>query len=141
LALLLVVAAGFVSAGIWIAPQNAYLGYSSIAFFGIGAIVVAVNLLPRSSYLLIDVSGFTFASFFRKHSVSWNKVERFVPVRIGTKQMVGWKYTSDHQGAKKLRSLNLSLMGAEAVLPDTYGKSVTELIALLEGFRSQYGRP
>jgi hypothetical protein len=51
------------------------------------------------------------------------------------KPMVGWNYKPSHAGSPKLRSFNASLAGAEAALPDTYGKSVTELIELLEAFR------
>lgn len=138
-AFLLLGAAAFVCAGIWIAPQNRFLGYSSIVFFGLCFLVGVLNLPPGSSYLLIEESGFTFASLFRKHSILWGQVERFIPVQMGIKQMVGWKYSPDHVKLQRLRSFNMTLLGAEAALPDTYGMSVTELIELLEGCRVQYG--
>jgi hypothetical protein len=137
--ILMVLATAFVLGGIWIAPANASVGYSGIAFFGIGAIVAAVNLLPYSSYLLVDVDGFTFSSLFRKHFVPWSQVESFVLVRIKLTSMVGWNYIPQYRKAQTLRSVNTALAGAEAALPDTYGKSAAELIELLEHYRTTYG--
>lgn len=139
-ALLLLGAAAFVGAGIWIAPQDEFIGYSAIVFFGVCCLVGLLNLAPGSSYLLIDERGFIFASLFRKHSIAWDQVQRFIPVQIGIKQMVGWRYQPDYVKSHGLRNFNMALVGAEAALPDTYGKSVRELIELLEGCRAQFGR-
>lgn len=137
---LLVGAACFVVAGIWIAPRKPAIGYPAIVFFGLGVLVAVVNLLPGSAYLLIDESGFTYASLFRKHCVPWDQIDSFVPIRIGMRQMVGWKYNSSHHGLPRLRTFNVALAGAEAALPDTYGKSAAELIGLLEDCRTRYAR-
>jgi hypothetical protein len=139
-ALLLALSTMFVVAGVWIVPQSAFTGYGSIVFFGLGTVVAGINLLPNASFLLVDVSGFTFAGLFRRHFVSWSDVEKFVPAQVHMKRMVGWNFTAEYRKAKHLRIVNTVLAGAEAALPDTYGKSAAELIELLENCRVQYGR-
>jgi hypothetical protein len=138
--LLLALSLVFVAGGVWLAPQSAFVGYGSIVFFGLGAVVASINLLPNSSFLLVEVSGFTFASLFRRHFVPWSDVAKFVPAQIQLKRMVGWNFTPEYRKARQLRTLNTALAGAEAALPDTYGKSAAELIELLEHCRVRYGR-
>jgi hypothetical protein len=135
----LLLAIAFVLAGIWIAPMNPFVGYLCIVFFGLGALIAAVNLHPASSYLVIDTDGFIFASLFRKHFVPWSQVESFAPVRVQVHQMVGWNFTAEYRKTQTLRSVNTALVGAEAALPDTYGKSARELSELLESYRTKYG--
>jgi hypothetical protein len=130
----------FVAGGAWLIPQNPFMGYASIVLFGLATVVAGLNLLPNSSFLLVEVSGFTFASLFRRHFVPWSEVERFVPAHIHMKAMVGWNFTSDYGKARRLRTVNTALAGAEAALPDTYGESAAELIALLESCRVRYAR-
>ncbi len=136
---MLLLSGAFVVLGIWLVPRNAVVGYVSIAFFGLGVLIAALNLHPRSSYLLIDVGGFTFSSLFRSHFVPWSHVERFIPTRVALTPMVGWNFTPEYRKFQALRRVNSGLAGAEAALPDTYGKSVAELTALMEACREKYG--
>lgn len=138
LVLPLLICVGFVLCGILLVRASPILGYVGIGFFGFGAIACAVNLFPKSAYLLVDVDGFTYVSLFRKHFVSWSKVEGFVPARVGNTLKVGWNYNALHQRAKGLRKVSAALAGAEAALPDTYGRSVADLMDLLESCRATY---
>jgi len=138
--LLFVLSIVFVVGGAWLVSQNAFVGYGSMVFFGLGTVVAAINLLPNASFLLVDASGFTFTSLFRRHFVSWSDVEKFVPAQLHMKRMVGWNFTPEYRKARRLRIVNTTLAGAEAALPDTYGKSAAELIELLENCRVRYGR-
>ena len=137
--LVLSISLAFVAIGVWVAPENPVMAWSCVAFFGLCALVAGVNLHPNSSYLVLDTNGFTFSSLFRKHSVRWSEVQEFFPIRVSATRMVGWNFTPQYAAAPGLRKVSTALSGAEAALPDTYGKSVEELAELLECFRSRYG--
>jgi len=108
-------------------------------FFGLCALVAGVNLHPNSSCLVLDADRFTFSSLFRKHSFRWSQVQVFFPISVSATRMVGWNFTPEYAATPTLRKVSTAMSGAEAALPDTYGKSVEELAELLERFRSRYG--
>lgn len=126
--------------GVLVVREHPLAGYFGIGLFGLGAIVIALNFHPQSAYLVVDVGGFTYASLFRRHFVPSSQIEGFVPAQVRRARMVGWNYTDQHRRTRALRKVNSALSGAEAALPDTYGRSVPELIELLEGYRAKYSR-
>jgi hypothetical protein len=101
----------FVSLGLWLLPREPNIARACIIFFGLCALVGLVNLLPNSSYLTLTEKGFLLVSLFRKHFVEWSNVQSFVPVRIQRRSMVGWNYSSEYRGSKRLRSVNSALAG------------------------------
>lgn len=111
----------FVIGGLWLFPTQPFFGAILLMVFGLGFAVGAVGLIPDSAYLTLTTNGFTFASFFRKHTVSWESVEIFHPIKLGVNRMVGWKYAADFKALGRLADANLRLAGAEAALPDSYG--------------------
>ena len=133
--LLLIVALAFVSAGLWLRPDHALSGYAAIAFFGLCAVVFAINLLPRSSYLQITSEGFEMCSMFRSRFIAWKDVGRFGVTRIGTRKMVGW---DPLQPVSKLGKANQTLCGYAFALPDTYGLKAEELAELLNSVRDRH---
>jgi hypothetical protein len=133
--LLLVGSGIFVGSGFWLLPQEPFVAYGRIIFFGLGVLVGLVGLLPNSSYLTLTDRGFEFASLYRKHFVLWSDVESFLPVKIQSKGMVGWNYSPGFSRARRFRSFNRTIAGAEAALPDTYGMSVKELTDLMNQLR------
>jgi hypothetical protein len=130
----------FVAGGVWIAPREPLTGYSCIIFFGLCAVIGAINLHPKSSYLVLTHEGFTFSSLFRKTFVPWSKVQSILPVRVALTQMVGLNFTPEFwTSAKTVRKVNTALSGAEGALPDTYGMSATDLSALMNELWVRYG--
>jgi hypothetical protein len=138
-AVMLVLSLAFVSGGVWIAPRDPFVGYSCIAFFGMGAAMAAVTLHPNSTYLILDSKGFTFSTLFRKAFFPWSQVQIFLPVRVALNQMVGWNFTSDYWKMQTLRKVNTAISGAEAALPDTYGVPVKDLVRVMNSLREEYG--
>jgi hypothetical protein len=130
----------FVAGGIWLMPQEPLIGWLCVVFFGLGVIVFAVNLHPKSSFLTLAHDGFTVASLFRKHFVPWSHVQEFVPARVGLNKMVGWNYTPEFQAQANLRRINVATSGVEGGLPDTYGMSAEALCALLNEVRVSHAK-
>ncbi len=136
---LLTASAVFVVVGVWLFPREPLAGGLCIAFFGLGAVIFAVNMHPRSSFLTLTSDGFTFASLFRKHFVAWSDVQSFSVARIGLNKMVCWNYSPEYRGHSKLRRFNTGVSGIEAGLPDTYGMEPQALCRLLSDLREQHG--
>jgi hypothetical protein len=129
----------FVAGSLFVLDKEPVTGYLGLLFFGLCAVVGAVSLHPRASYLELTEQGFAFASLFRRASVPWRDVQGFVTVRIQLNHMVGWNYVPGFQGAEAMRKASTALAGVQAALPDTYGMSAEALAALLNDFRSRYG--
>jgi hypothetical protein len=133
---LLVVALAFVVGGVYVLPSSPLTGYSAIAFFGIGGAVVAVNLLPGSSYLLLEQGGFTISNVFRKTFYAWSDVAEFLPVEVGTQTMVGLRFNERYKSNALGRKLATYLAGADGALPDAYGQEIQDLVSLLNEMRA-----
>jgi hypothetical protein len=134
---LLAVAVAFGAGGIYILPVSPVRGVLAIAFFGLGALVIAVNLLPGGSYLLVEKTGFTVCNVFRKTFYSWSDVAEFVPVDVGNKAMVGLRFSDRYKAAGAGRKLAAYLAGVDGALPDTYGLGARDLVSLLNDVRAR----
>ena len=146
--ILLLVSILFVFCGIVTFKESTIISILGIAFFGLGSIVFMINLLPKASYLTLTSEGFEFSSLFRRHFETWADIDLFFPVRIslpyhfgGVKKMVGWNYRQNYRKSSKMRNISSWLSGAEAALPDTYGKSVEELCDIMNELCSKYDKP
>ena len=103
------------------------LGWFCAAFFGIGALVCTINLLPNSSFLVLNSEGFTMRSLYREHSYKWTDVETFTVGSIGFRRMVVFNFSNGYSGQPRLRMIASAMTGAEGALPDNYGLSLREL--------------
>lgn len=121
----------FVAIGFAIREREPWAAYSCMAFFGLCALVGAINLHPQSSYLEVTAEGFAFTSLFRRTFVAWENVEHFFPVTIARNGMVGWDYKPAYAGQAVGRKISSALADVEAALPDTYGLPAAELSAIL----------
>jgi hypothetical protein len=135
--LLLVGAIAFAAAGVWMLPTSPLRGYPVLAFFGLGAAVLAANLLPGSSYLLLEQGGFTICNVFRKTFYSWSDVAEFLPVEVGSQTMVGLRFNERYKAVAIGRKLARHLSGVDGALPDTYGQKAQELASLLNKVRER----
>jgi len=128
--------AAFVAIGIWMGISENWIGFLIAAFFGLGLPVAVIQLLPGSTYLQVDHSGFTFCSLFRATTVLWSVVDEFFVVTLkqtGTKvhQMVGFNFVESYDKAKLGRRIASVIGKCEGALPDTYGKKAEELASFM----------
>ncbi|APV48897.1 hypothetical protein BWI17_03885 [Betaproteobacteria bacterium GR16-43] len=131
----------FVAAGVWMLPREPVVAISCIVFFGLAAVVFAIGLHPKSSYLTLDEKGFLSVSLFRRTFVAWSNVQLFVPVTIHHNHMVGWNYAPGFRESASLRRLSSAMSGVEGALPDTYGMPAAQLAEMLNQLRVQYAKP
>ena len=129
----LVVCVLFVAAGV--SMDHSLSIYLSSAFFGLGAIVFAIQLLPNSSYLRLTREGFTMCSLFRCHTIQWRHVSRFGVGHIYLKKVVGWDPAHE---ISKPGKVTKALSGFVSALPDTYGLRAEELADLMDRLRDEY---
>jgi hypothetical protein len=101
------------------------------AFFGLCAIVFAVQLLPGAAWLRLEPAGFTVCNLFRTHFTPWSDVSGFGVAVAGQKELVGYNCRSAAERSSRLAALNKALSGYNSALPDTYGPRAAELAALL----------
>lgn len=132
---LLAVALAFTAAGVGMTGDRPLAGWFVAGFFGLCAVVFAVQLIPNSTYLRLEPAGFTFASMFRAHFVPWDGVQQFSLTQVGTQRMVGWTFTPSYAAHATGRRVSRALSGLEAGLPDTYGLTAEALVELLERHR------
>jgi hypothetical protein len=127
--------AGFAAVGMLMLRDGNPTGWVEILFFGAGALVFCVLLLPGSAYLKLDPGGFTLCSLFRSHSMRWFEVESFAADWIGARKMVVFNYSKFHRGQDRLRKVASTIAGYEAALPDTYGLTAEDLAAVMNDWR------
>ncbi len=139
LLLLLAVSLCFVGLGVLLVLRGHLLvGWLNAGFFGLGALVAAIGLVPGGSYLELGPAGLECRSLHRKWFVRWTDVDEFFAVRLGARSMVGWRYAPAYTGQPIGRLLSSGLTGVEAGLPDTYGMSAKALAGLLNEWRLRY---
>jgi hypothetical protein len=114
------------------------IGWLCVVFFGLGAIVFALQFIPRASYLWITNEGFTFCSLFRRSPVFlWHDVSDFrvasVPPSRHPLVVFNWTAKPD----RRIGRVNRHLVGATDGLPDTYGLRPEELADLMNDWRSR----
>ena len=140
LIVLLFVALAFVTIGV-IALREGDLGVelSCTIFFGLCAVVLAIQLRQGAAYLRLTPEGFIVCSVFRESPiVPWHRVRDFRVESLpphGHKMVV---YDSDIPSTHGLRELNRALVGASGGLPDTYGRKHAELASLMNARRDIY---
>lgn len=60
--LLLLISIAFVAAGVWMSSENPVMGWTTVAFFGLGIPASGFLLLPGKVYLKLDPDGFEMSS-------------------------------------------------------------------------------
>tara|TARA_R110002012_G_scaffold61127_1_gene160378 strand:- start:20652 stop:21143 length:492 start_codon:yes stop_codon:yes gene_type:complete len=129
--ILLVVCTAFVTIGFLIEPQNSFIKWGIILFFGLCICVFALILLPRASYLKLTPEGFEVCSLYQKEFTKWSDIESFGLVNIHYTTMVSITYKSSHTKHKTGKKISQFLAKSDGALPDTYGLKPKKLMALL----------
>jgi len=138
---MLLVSAVFVVLGVIMVRAGQWFGWLPIVFFGLGMAVLALQLLPNSSYLRIGPEGFTVCTVFRAHSCRWGDVGPFKVGRVGSKEMVVFNFSPQYRGPRRLARLNVDLVGAEAAVASagTWNVRMDQLADLLNRYRERHG--
>lgn len=131
----------FVAIGIFMVRDGDWMGWFVLGFFGLCALVFAVQMLPGASRLRLDRHGFTFTSLFRSSTVPWSEVSGFFVAPVGGRAMVCWEYAANVPRDVRSRRLSRALAGVEAGLPETYGLRAEALAELLEDWRRRHASP
>ena len=123
----------FVVAGLWMVQREAPVGWLSVIFFGMGAIVSTVVLLLRVNALTLDAAGFEINSI-RPFRLSWQDAKNFDAITSSPGSwMVGFKVVNP----SSIFKLNRAISGCDAAVPDTYGLSAYDLAALMTQWRER----
>lgn len=132
LKLLFAFAASLVFAAVCLAMSSdePLVGYVGAVFFGLGAIVFAVNLHPNAHFLELTEKGFTTCSMFRREFTRWEDVREFYPLRIRLISMVGINLAEHFHRRSGAGRMSKALNGVDGAL-DTYGMSAYDLAAIL----------
>lgn len=120
--------------------EHSTIGLIAGVLSAIGTLIVLVQLLPNANALSLDQSGLTIRAFFRDQRYNWKDIEEFQVGKIGLNEMVMFNLTkefkarseADRAASEFLRNIN----GFDGALPSNYGKSATDLCALLNQYRS-----
>jgi len=123
----LLLSALFVVGSAWMGSEGQVLGWFCAAFFGVGVIVFTINLLPNSSFLVLNSEGFKIRSSYRERSYKWTEVETLEVASIGFKRMIVFNFSNTYTGQPRMRRIASAMTGAEGALPDTYGLSLHQL--------------
>lgn len=111
-------------------------GWIIALFFGFAAIASLIPVLPKQSFLKIDVHGFTIRSMFRNIRIKWNEVESFEASKRNLKDIVTYSYIN--KASKNYVNVE-NLIGKREVLPDIYGMNARDLADLMEYYRIRSG--
>jgi hypothetical protein len=97
--------------------------------------------LVKGSGLRLEADGFRMTQPWRKRFTRWNDTSDFDIRNVSLIPTYGGGWSTlvifDDKGARqsKLASLNVSLVGRNSALPDSYGMTPDELRNLMNGWR------
>jgi hypothetical protein len=127
----------FAVGGAWMIRSGDGRGWLGVIFFGLGALVAAVQLLPGAGALMLDRDGFEVASLFRRHRTRWQDAAGFIAARLPRARQKMVAYDDATLGTTSLTKFNVSVIGRNAALPDTYGFSADDLAQLMARWRER----
>ena len=113
-----------------------------LAFFGFGAILGTLRLIPGASYLRLDPHGFTFCALFRRQTIAWADVSEFgVSERdaFNAYSTVRFNFAPGYRKDSEARKLARELTGWEGALPGKYGRRAAALADSMNEWRRRYG--
>jgi hypothetical protein len=143
-ALMLLIAIGFVAAGVVILRdpnQDPTFGYLGIVFFGAGVPLFLWRLI-RPDTLMLAPDGITWHSIFKTHHYKWDEVQGFRPYSPSSKTIskhLGFDFTDNYQaGGHQLRGTAKTLTGVEGSLGGGWEISAAELADLLHEAQARW---
>jgi len=138
--LLLLACCLFVAGGVWMIQEGQLMGWLVAAFFGLGLIVIPLQLVPSFSFLKVSSSGIEIRSLWRCHEYKWSDISHFYTGCVGKNKMVLIAFAPSYQQAQTARKVARALSGAEGALPDTYGFTAEALAEYLNAWKAAHAR-
>ena len=133
--ILLLVSLGFVSLTPIVMNKNPTMAWVNAIFFGLCAIVLIIQLFPKTSHLKLTEEGFEVKSLFKSHFTKWSDVEFFGVGYLGNTKAVMFNYSENHTKQKLGKQIASAMTGAEGGLPNTYGMKAKELAELMNEWK------
>lgn len=139
--LLLILCIAFVVIGVLMINDGQKVGWFVAITFLLGVVTFVINLVPKSSYLKLDESGFEICSLFRTHKYNWSDIAFFTVGRISHNKMVMFNFSATYERQKRARKIATAISGTEGALHDTFGLKAQELADLMNSYRDTYAAP
>ena len=110
--------------------------WSCVLFFGLCAVLFAINLLPGSASLTLDADGFRVkqCSFFARKA-RWQNVTNIHAACAPPSRTKFVRYNDTQWSGWKLARCETARLGYNGMLPDTFGMSADDLAALMAQWR------
>lgn len=127
----------FVLMGIWILsdPENALMGWFTIAFFGLGLAIFIMQLI-RPGRLTLDQNGFEQVILGRSLTCKWTEVSDFGVLKVKHNKFVSFSRQQDE--GKMLAGVSKTLTGGHSgMLGDSFGMKPKELAILMNEYRDK----
>ncbi len=134
---LLVLSIAFVITGVVITTSGENAGWIVTGFFGLCIPLVLLRLVPGKFHLKLTDDRFEVKTLFKLESFQWSDVEQFKVSNIGRDTKVVFNFSDEFTKNKLNRSVSKLITGTEGVMPDTYGKTPSELADLLNEWKSR----
>ena len=139
--LVLLLSICLVALGVWLIPEWPFLGWISVAFFGLG---IPVSLLmvwsPNSTYLRLDEEGFEMGSIVRKQKYKWADVDGFHIGSIYGARMIAIAFNPEYRQQRVARSVAAILSGLEAAIANQYNATLEQILEALTTWKQRHGR-
>jgi hypothetical protein len=111
-------------------------GWLVLLFFAAVALIAAAVLLPGAGALTLDRDGFEITNLFRHHRIHWQDASGFTAARIPPARQRFVLFDQASASSRFLANVNVAIVGHNASLPDTYGRSADELAELMAAWRA-----
>jgi hypothetical protein len=127
----------FVAVGVLALGEKPWLGWACILFFGLGLLVSLLMMLPGSTYLKLDESGFEMSSLFRRHRLRWDEVDGFGLAAVADQRMIAIAYNDTYRQQAAARRLSSAMTGLEGAIPNHYEAPIEEIIEALLAWKTR----
>lgn len=108
-------------------------------FFGTCMLAGIITLLPGASSLQLNQDGFAIAKFYWTRRLRWAEVSDFAIWTYRANKVITFNTCtpSSSKAGALLMKINSFLAGRNDYLPDTYGLSANDLLALVNAWRKR----
>lgn len=128
------------ASGVAMVAGGAWAGWFLVVVFTPSAIVLGMSLRPEANELVIDTTGYTIGSTFRRHTVPWSDVERIGAVDGIRERRVGVRLAPAAASKDpEADAIAHALGGFHRTLPMTYGLDADELAGVMRAYAGLSG--
>ena len=128
---------GFFLAGAIMIETGKLIPWILVIFFGFGAVVIGISMIPGASYLELTREGFCVRSIFRRHFTPWRSVAAFRVGRLGNRGDAVFFDIADGQTRTKLQLANQRVCGCDGALTEYYGVDPHALAIMMNEWRER----